>query len=98
MAVSSNREKEMYQDTFVNTKTVQGEWDKALLISVHSPYICHIGAQESDPKQHSHDICSGRDLQDMFSAYCHHSVSYHLTEICEFDLSRITYNERPVGY
>lgn len=48
----------MYQNKCVNVKTVLGEWEKALLLSVDSPYICHISGQESDPKQHSRDICS----------------------------------------
>ncbi len=40
--------------------------------------------------------CSGRVFQDTISVYCHPSIYHHLTRICQFDLSWITYNERPV--
>lgn len=88
----------MYQNKCVNVKTVLGECEKAVLLSMDSPYTS--AARNLTPNNtrvtSAPVSCSGRVLQDTFSVYCHPSIYHHLTRICQFDLSGITYNERPV--
>lgn len=90
----------MYQNPCVNVKTVLGEWEKALLLSVTLTTSATSAAKNLPPNNTRMTSalvsCSGRVLQDTFSVYSHPSIYHHLTRICQFDLSGITYNERPV--